>query len=122
VDVRAVDDVRRGTTRSGLCGLAACFGATTVILGSSVPEPVGVCDIAVPLGPHSNAVDKIATAEGATRLGDNLMTISPQIQDGPSVPRRARYHTFRIGPPRVEKISADDLAVDMVARRTLTLA
>ena len=35
--------------------------------------PVGICDAA---GAHSKTVDKAATAEGTTRLGDNLMTMS----------------------------------------------
>jgi hypothetical protein len=58
-------------TRLGLCGLATCFGAWTVMLGSV--EPVAVCDTAVPLRPHSNAVDKMATAEGATKIDDHLI-------------------------------------------------
>jgi hypothetical protein len=74
--------------------------------GSGAAEPVAVCEIAVPLGPHSNAADKIATAEGAAKLDDNLMTCAP-VRDGNAVPVSARYHNFRIGPARVEKISAD---------------
>lgn len=66
----------------GLCGLATCFGATTVMPGSGVADPVAVCDTAVPLGPHSNTVDRIATDERATKLGDNLMAMSSQIQAG----------------------------------------
>ena len=31
----------------GLCGLATCFGASTVMLGSGVAAPVAVCDTAV---------------------------------------------------------------------------
>jgi hypothetical protein len=53
-----------------LCGLATCFGASIETLGS------WLCDIAVPLRPHNNAVDRIATAEGATKPKGNLMTIS----------------------------------------------
>jgi hypothetical protein len=50
------------------------------MLGSWVPEPVAVCDIAVPLQLHSNEIDKIAIAEGAKRLDeDDLMTLSSQI-------------------------------------------
>ena len=64
-----------------LC-LATCFGATIVMLGSGVAAPVAVCDTAVPLRPHSNAVDKMAIAEGATMLDEDLMTVSSQIQDG----------------------------------------
>jgi hypothetical protein len=73
--VGVVGDVRRDATvfatRLGLCGLATCFGAWTVMLGSV--EPVAVCDTAVPLRPHSNAVDKMATAEGATKTDDHLI-------------------------------------------------
>ena len=69
-------------------------------------ELVAVCDAAVPLMPHSNAVDRIATVEGATKLDDNLMNVLPDT-DGNAVPKSAWYHTFRIGLPRVE-ISADD--------------
>jgi hypothetical protein len=46
-----------------------------VTLGSVVEGPP-VCDMAVPLRAHSNAVDKIATAEDATKPDDNLMTMS----------------------------------------------
>jgi hypothetical protein len=60
-------------TGLGLCGLATCFGASTVTVGSWEAEPVVVCDTA---GPHSKTVDKVATAEGATKLDDNLMAIS----------------------------------------------
>ena len=57
----------------GLCGLAACFGASTVTGGSVAAEPVGICDAA---GAHSKTVDRAAMVEGTTRLGDNLMTMS----------------------------------------------
>jgi hypothetical protein len=42
-------------------------------------DPVGICEAA---GAHSKTVDKTATAEGTTRLDDNLMTMSFQIRDG----------------------------------------
>ena len=58
------------------------------MLGSGAAAPVSGCDIAVPLRLHSNAVDRIAIAEGATKLDDDLMIISDQIQDGHSVPMR----------------------------------
>jgi hypothetical protein len=45
-----------------------------VTLGSEVEE---LCDIAGPPRPHSNAIDRSATAEGATRLDDILITRSP---------------------------------------------
>jgi hypothetical protein len=61
-------------TCSGLCGLATCLGASTVMLGSGA-APVVVCEAA---GPHSKTVDKTATAEGATKLDVNLMTIPSQ--------------------------------------------
>jgi len=88
--VRAGGDVGRGATvfatrpdpcglATGLCGLATCFGASTVMPGR-VPEPVAVCDTAVPLRAHNNAVDRIATAEGATRLDDILMRRFPKIR------------------------------------------
>ena len=58
--------------RSCLCGgLAVCFGASTVMLGRV--ELGVVCDTAVLLSPHSNAVDKMAIAEGAKRLDEDLM-------------------------------------------------
>jgi hypothetical protein len=60
--------------RSSLCGgLALCSGGVTVMLGSGVAEPVAVCDTAVLLSPHSNAVDKMAIAERAKRLDEDLM-------------------------------------------------
>jgi hypothetical protein len=63
----------------GFCGLTICFGAWTVMLGSEgMVAAVVVCDIAVPLGPHSNAVDRIATAVGATRLDDIPIPRSPE--------------------------------------------
>jgi hypothetical protein len=43
--------------------------------GSEPAEPVAVCDTA---GPHSKRVDRIATAEGATKLDDNLITKSSE--------------------------------------------
>jgi hypothetical protein len=60
--------------RSACGGLALCFGASTVTLGSEL-EPA-VCDIAAQVRLHSNAVDRTATAEGATKFEDNLMIIS----------------------------------------------
>src|SRR4051812_48981242 len=44
--------------RCGLCGLAIRLGAWTVMPGSDwVVAAAMVCDIAVPLGPHNNAVE-----------------------------------------------------------------
>jgi hypothetical protein len=52
---------------------------------------------------HSNAVDRIAIAEGATKLDGDFMIISDQIQDGHSVPVRTTVprtcligHNFRL--------------------------
>ena len=70
------------TTGSARCGRATCFGAWTVMLGSWLVGPVAVCEAAVPLRPHNNAVDRIATAEGATRLDDILTTRSPKSGPG----------------------------------------
>jgi hypothetical protein len=58
------------------------------MLGSGAATPVSGCDIAVVLRLHSNAVDRIAIAEGATKLDGDFMIISDQIQDGHSVPMR----------------------------------
>jgi hypothetical protein len=74
VDVRAAGAVRRDVavfvTRSALCGFAVCLGASTETGGSVAAEPVGICDAA---GATSRSVDKAATADGTTELGDNLM-------------------------------------------------
>ena len=76
--------------RSCLCGgLALCSGAVTVTLGRG--ELGVVCEAAVQLRPHNNAVDRIATAEGATRLDDILITRSP-IPDINAVPVRTPHH------------------------------
>jgi hypothetical protein len=42
----------------------------------------------------SKAVDRMATAEAATKLDDNLMTVSSQIQAGCAIPIRPRYHGY----------------------------
>ena len=70
-------------------GLAACFGASTVMEGSGVAEPVAICEAA---GPHSKTVDKRAKAEGATNPDDNLMACP--FEDGHSVPMRTRDQTL----------------------------
>jgi hypothetical protein len=56
----------------GADGLATCFGASTVTVGSEGAGAVAVCAVA---GPHSKIVDTTATTEGATTLDDNLMTM-----------------------------------------------
>src|SRR4051794_30125580 len=87
--VRAVGAVRRGATAvrrgpagfatcCGVCGLAACFGASTVMRGSALAAPVAACETAVPLRPHSIRVERIVTEQGATKLDDNLMTVCSQ--------------------------------------------
>jgi two-component system OmpR family response regulator len=63
--------------RSCRCGgLALCSGAVTVTLGRG--ELGVVCEAAVPVRPHNNEVDRIATAEGATRLDDILIIRTPK--------------------------------------------
>ena len=56
-----------------------------------MPEPVAVCDIAVPLRLLSNAVDRIAITEGATKPDDNLMITSSRAKRDfavPAIPRK----------------------------------
>jgi hypothetical protein len=64
----------------GFCGLATCFGASTITVGSKVvapPEGVAVCDIAVPLRPHSSsAIDNIAKAGPATKSNEAFIAAS----------------------------------------------
>lgn len=79
-DVRG-DTVLRATARCfGFCG----FGASTTTLGSEVvapPEGVAVCDIAVPLRPHSSsATDKTAAARPATKRNEAFMVIFPRFR------------------------------------------
>jgi hypothetical protein len=84
VSARAVGDVRRDATGfplglyglaigSALCGFALCFGATTVMVGSEEVAPVSVFDMAVPLRPHSNAIDEM------TARGSDAFMLSTQI-------------------------------------------
>ena len=93
--VSAACDLRRDATGFatcfGVCGLAACFGASTVTAGSCAAEPVAVCDTAVSHGPHNNAVERIATAECAARLDDILTTVLPN-PDINALPVRTPYH------------------------------
>jgi hypothetical protein len=107
--VRAADDFRRDATVFatcfGICGLATCFGASTVMVGSGPAEPVAVCDDA---GPHSKTVDKTATAEGATKLDDNPMTMSSRGRTCRPNAYTSTSRNFRTWPLRVERISADD--------------
>jgi hypothetical protein len=81
--------------------------------GSGAAAPVSICDIAVPLRLHSNAVDRIAIAEGATKLDDDLMIISDPNPgrtfrpDAYTVPHIFNWPQF----PSVDlskKVSADD--------------
>jgi len=87
---------------TGRCGFAACFGASTVMLGSWA-GPVLICDSAVLLRLNSNAVDRSAIAEGATKFDDLLMTIPHQIRDRHPVPMRARYHTYTTSQLRISR-------------------
>ena len=59
--------------------------------GSAVDEPP-VCDMAAPPKAHSNAVDRIATAEGVIRL--DLTTCSPN-PDINAVPVRTPTYPTR---------------------------
>jgi hypothetical protein len=100
--VEAVGDVRGETVLlttarcAGFCGPAACFGAPTTTLGSEVvapPEGVEVCDIAVPLRPHSSgAIDRIAIAGLATKSDDNFIVMSSQMRGRPVPSENAGYH------------------------------
>jgi hypothetical protein len=102
-DAGVVDDVRgdtvlRATARCfGFCGVA-CFGASTTTLGSEVvapPEDVAVCDIAVPLRPHSSsAIDKMATARLATKSEEILIALSSQMRGSANCIPRAQDITF----------------------------
>ena len=116
IDVRR--DVTVFATCFGLCGLATCLGASTVMLGSGVAEAVAVRDIAVPLGPHNNAVDRIATAEGATKLDDNLMTCPPK--SGTGMPSQLKWTVPYISEWAIEgrKDTCRGPAIDMAAKRT----
>ena len=84
--MRSLGAAGRDATLAPCAGLAVCrglatgFGATTVMLGSGAATPVSVCDIAVPLRLHSNAVDRIEIAEGAPKFDDELMITSDQIR------------------------------------------
>jgi hypothetical protein len=94
VDVRG-DTVMRATARVfGLSALVTCFGASTTTLGSAaVPPPEGVAarDVTAP-GPHTSAIDRVATARLAAKSDENLMVMSCQMP-GQAIPSRsAGYH------------------------------
>lgn len=91
--------------RSACAGLALCFGASTVTLGSELE--LAVCDTAAPVRLKSNAVDRMTRAEGATRRDDNLMAMSFQIP-GRKLPSR-RALRFVVLPPsrRWRQVSLD---------------
>jgi hypothetical protein len=80
-----------------------------VTLGSEVEDPA-VCDTAAPPRAQSNAVDRMATAEGATKPDDNRPTISFRIRDGfcrPNVHDTMQTSpNFRIGPLMLTNIFA----------------
>jgi hypothetical protein len=101
-DVRGETVLRAIACRPGFFGLSNCLGASTTTSGSEVTPPTRgpVCDIAGPVRLHSNAVDRIATAEGATRLDDILMTRSPKsghqvLVVGPLQPSRVAERGWR---------------------------
>jgi hypothetical protein len=81
------------------------------MLGSDVAAPVAVCDTAAPLRPHRNVVDRMAIAEGTTKLNEDFMTIPSQKgltcrpdANGITHIQLAKISEFGL----VEKISADD--------------
>jgi hypothetical protein len=72
-------DAAELATRAGRCGLAAALCGLATFFGASIVTPGSwVCDRAAPLGPHNNAADSIATAEGATKPADIFMTRPPK--------------------------------------------
>jgi len=84
VGVAVVGDVRGDTV---LRATARCIGFSTTTPGSEVvapPEGVAVCDIAVPLRPHSSsATDKTVKARPAAKKSDEtFMGIPPMSWDG----------------------------------------
>lgn len=99
----------------GADGLATCFGASTVTLGSEEAGLVAVCDTA---GPLSNTVDKIATADEAAKL--DLMTYSLNCEPGTSSPKVAGHHRILKKGKGALKEFCRSLAIDMAAERTRT--
>ena len=84
----------RATARCfGFCGPATCFGACIVMLGREVtPEGVSVCDMAVPLRPHSYVLPNVRTANSisipercaavAVKNSRRFIRSSSQFEDG----------------------------------------
>ncbi|HEY3796568.1 MAG TPA: hypothetical protein VGM09_32510 [Bradyrhizobium sp.] len=105
----AADTMLRAATRCfGLSGLATCFGASTTTLGSAAvvpPERVAVCDIAVPLRPHSSAIDRVATARSAAKSDENLMAMSSQMPGQQFRPGTGGYHV----PGQAVKLRGDPI-------------
>ena len=92
--VGVLGDVRGDTV---LRATARCLGASTTMFGSEVvaPEGIAVCDIAVSLRPHSSsAIDKIATAELATKSDENLTAVFSQMRGQPISSRNSGYHVL----------------------------
>jgi hypothetical protein len=69
---------------SGFCGLAICFGASTVTLGSVSCSGVVGCDIAGL--PSSNAIAQLATNGPATKNDEFFTLCPPKSWDGISIP------------------------------------
>ena len=89
------------------------------MLGSEL----AVCGAAGPPRAHSNAVDRIATAEGATKPDDNLIIISSRARTDVAAPMcgTTPYKLARIselGHRGLQYIFG--VAVDVSIRRTLT--
>jgi hypothetical protein len=80
--VWTVGDLKRGTAlrATARCfALATFLGASTVMPGSVVAEPVAVCDIAGPLRPNvSSANDEMATARLEKKRDESPIAISSE--------------------------------------------
>jgi hypothetical protein len=83
-DVSAFRDARREipwlTVCLDRCGLATGLGASTVMPGSGAAVPVAFCAATASPAANSNAVDKIAKADGAIKIDDNLMTLPRNLE------------------------------------------
>jgi hypothetical protein len=106
---------------AALCfGLVNCFGSLTVVVGSTVADPVAVCDIAVPPGLHSTAIDK--TAGLATESNEALMAISRISGTALAVPERNcncgfKRRLLEIAPVRQHSFASDCFRFTSISRQ-----